>query len=156
MLLTGREDLGSGPKAFAYEPRNFQLRKGVFSRANWLWTLTTADATPTAMVWDTENEVILANAVYGFEGFVVADYVAANTAAAYRVQGAIRKGANNAATALVGTPLVTSYEDTAGMDLGVTADTTNGRLILTATGVASTSIVWRAELYVYRLTATGG
>jgi hypothetical protein len=156
MLITGREDLGAGPKSFVPDARHFMLRKGVFSRAAWVLTKTTADATPVGLDWDAENEALLSNAVYGFEGMVVAQYAAAATAAAYRVQGAIKKGAANANTALIGTPLITSYEDTSGMDLGITADTTNGRPILTATGVAATSIVWRAELFVYRLTQTGG
>jgi hypothetical protein len=32
------------------------------------------------------------------------------------------------------------------MDLGITADTTNGRIILTATGVSATEINWLAKL----------
>jgi hypothetical protein len=156
MLLIGREDLGAGAKPLTYDGRHFQLRKGVFSLEKWLFTLQTPNATPTALVWDAENEVMIPNTVYGFEGFATAQYVAAATSAAYRIQGAIKMGANAAATALVGTPLVTAYEDTAGMDLTVTADTTLGRPQLNATGVAATVINWRAELWIYRLTQTGG
>lgn len=112
---------------------------------NWLWQKITADATPIAL--DVVQAPALdANTVYSFEGWVIARYAGASTGGAYRVQGAVKKGAANANTALVGTPLVVAYEDTAGMDLGVTADTTNGRLILTATGVSATSINWKASL----------
>lgn len=156
MLITGRQDLGAGPMSFQFEGRNFQFRRGVFSRATWIFTKTTADATPVALDWDSENEALLPNAVYGYEGFCVAQYAAAATAGAYKLQGCIKKGALAANTALVGTQTVTAYEDTSAMDMAVTADTTNGRPLLTATGVAATSILWRAELYVYRLTQLGG
>lgn len=156
MLLTGREDLGAGPKTFQFDNRHLMLRKGIISRSAWVLTKTTADATPIALDWDVENEALQANTVYGFEGMAVAQYAAAATAGAYRIEGCIKKGAANANTALVGTPLVTQYEDTVGMLIAVTADTANGRPILTVTGVAATSILWRAELYVYRLTQLGG
>lgn len=155
MLLIGREDTGAGPKPLVYDARHFQLRKGIFSLATWVYSLNTLNATPTALNWDLENEVILPNTVYGFEGMVVAQYAAAATAGAYRVQGAIKQGANAAATALVGAPLIVAYEDTAAMDLTIAADTTLGRLQLTGTGVAATSIMWRAELQVYRLGQSG-
>jgi hypothetical protein len=125
---------------------------GRLGPASWRYSLTTADATPAVMV-PVDPIVLLANTVYGFRGIVLARYAAASTAAAYLVQGGVKKGAANANTALVGTPLVTAYEDTAGMDLGITADTTNGRLILTATGVAATSILWYAELQYLELSA---
>lgn len=112
---------------------------------NWQYQKVTADATPIAL--DVLGTISLdANTVYGFRGIVVARYAGASTGGAYLIQGAVTKGAANANVALVGTPLITAYEDTAGMDLGITADTTNGRLTLTATGVAATSIVWKAEI----------
>lgn len=119
----------------------------------WAFSKITADATPVALNAEPGME-LEANTVYGFEGMVVARYAGASTGGAYRVQGAVKKGAANANTALVGTPLITAYEDTAGMDLGITADTTNGRLTLTATGVAATSIVWKAFLRIYKVGAT--
>lgn len=122
-----------------------------FGLRQWLWALTTADATPIALAWDARNEALENNSVYAFEGFVLARYAAANTVGVYRLQGAIKRGAAAANTALVGTTGITAFEDTAGMDLGVTADTTNGRPILTATGVAATSILWTAQVRWVRL-----
>ena len=129
------------------------LAMGDFEKVlGWAFSKVTADATPVAL--DAEPGMTLdANTVYGFEGMVVARYAGASTGAVYRVQGGVKKGAANANTALIGTPLVTSYEDTSTMDLGVTADTTNGRLTLTATGVAATSIVWKAFLRFYKVGA---
>jgi len=146
MLITGREDLGSGTKSFVPQPRHFQTRQGVFEQKKWLYTGSTANATPAALTPDPENEPLDANSAYAFEGLVVAGVSGGGNAQAYRVQGCVKKGAANANTALVGSPLVTAYENDAGADLGITADTTNGRLILTATGVAATNINWRAEL----------
>lgn len=119
----------------------------------WRWEGTTTNATPTALTAD-NNVGLEANTVYAFEGLVVARYSGASTGAAYRVQGCVKKGAANANTALVGTPLVTAYEDTAGMDLGITADTTNGCLILTGTGVTSTTINWRAKIKFVKVGAS--
>lgn len=111
----------------------------------WQWRRRTADATPAALR-PVSNVDLKPNTAYAFEGLVVARYAGASTAAAYRVQGAVKMGAAAANTALVGTPLVTAYEDTAAMDLAISADTTNGRLTLTATGVAGTDINWVAKL----------
>jgi hypothetical protein len=119
----------------------------------WQWQRNTADATPVALV-PRSNVNLEPNTVYAFEGLVVARYAGASTGGAYRVQGAVKMGAAAANTALVGTPLVTSYEDTAGMDLGVTADTSNGRITLTATGVSATSINWIAKLRFVKVGAT--
>ncbi len=120
---------------------------------NWVYEKATADATPIAL--NVASDITLdANTVYAFHGLVVARYAGASTGAAYVIQGCVKKGAANANTALVGTPLVTVYEDTAGMDLGVTADTTNGRLTLTATGVAATTINWKAEIQFIKVGAS--
>lgn len=119
----------------------------------WLWQRVTADATPIAL--EPRSDVALEpNTAYAFEGLVVARYAGASTAGAYRVQGCVKMGAAAANTALVGTPLVTAYEDTVGMDLGITADTSNGRLTLTATGVAATAINWVAKLRFVKVGAT--
>jgi hypothetical protein len=122
-----------------------QFRDSQDAVYEWQWRLITADATPVGLT-PVGSVNLAVNTAYAFEGLVVARYAAASTAAAYRCQGGVKMGAAAANTALVGTPLVTVYEDTAGMDLGITADTTNGRLILTATGVAATSILWVAKL----------
>lgn len=140
------DDAGMGLKPAPMSSADFWLEDNLTFRHNrWTFSATTANATPTALT--PKNADLAANSAYAFEGLVVARYDAASTAAGYRVQGCVKKGAANANTALVGTPLVTAYEDTAGMDLGVTADTTNGRIILTGTGVASTTIYWNAALW---------
>lgn len=108
--------------------------------------LRTSNATPTAISIVNSLFTLENNTTYAFRGMVAARGPSGANSAAYMVQGCVKRGANAAATALVGTPLVTAYEDTAGMDLGVTADTTNGYLALTATGVAATVIDWEAQI----------
>lgn len=130
-----------------------QFRDSQDAVYEWQWKKVTADATPIALT-PASDVYLEANTAYAFEGLVIAKYAGAATAGAYRVQGCIKMGAAAANAALVGTPLVTVYEDTAGMDLGITADTTNGALILTATGVAATSINWVAKLRYIAVGAT--
>lgn len=123
----------------------FWLRNNNEFRLNqWLYSATTANATPTALT--TENATLDNNTAYAFWGFVVAKYAAASTAGAYIIQGCVKRGAAAANTALVGTTLITAYEDTVGMDLTVAADTTNGRVNLTGTGVAATNINWVGQV----------
>lgn len=134
------DDNGTGAKSLAIGAEFFLRNNNEFALNTWRWTGQTANATPTALT--PENANLAVNTAYVFHGFFVARYVGASTAAAYVVQGAVKMGAAAANTALVGTPLVTAYEDTSTMDLGLTADTTNGRLTVTATGVAATTINW--------------
>lgn len=138
------DDQNMAPKAVPIGV-DFWLRNNNEFRLNqWTFSLSTADATPTLML--AENADLLNNTAYAFHGLVVARYSAASTAGAYVIQGCVKRGAEAANTSLVGTPLITAYEDTAGMDLGITANTTAGRLNLTATGVAATTILWSATI----------
>jgi len=109
----------------------------------------TTDATATVLASDngaasTTNQVILPNnSAYFFRGEVISGKTAGGDTKGWTIEGVIKRGANAASTALVGTPTVTSSFADAGAstwDIAVTADTTNGGLKVTFTGQAATTI----------------
>jgi hypothetical protein len=109
----------------------------------------TTDATATRLASDsgaagTTNQLILPNnSAYFFTGEVVAGVTGGGNTKGWTIEGVIKRGANAASTALVGTPTVTSTYADAGAStwvIAVTADTTNGGLAVTFTGQASTTI----------------
>jgi hypothetical protein len=109
----------------------------------------TTDATATVITSDgagagTTNQVILPNnSAYYFRGEVVSGVTGGGNTKGWTIEGVIKRGANAASTALVGTPTVTSSYADAGAStwtIAVTADTTNGGLKVTFTGQASTTI----------------
>lgn len=109
----------------------------------------TTDATATVLTSNasaagTTNQVILPNnSAYFFRGEVVSGVTGGGDTKGWTIEGVIKRGANAASTALVGTPTVTSSFADAGAStwtIAVTADTTNGGLRVTFTGQASTTI----------------
>jgi len=109
----------------------------------------TTDATATALRSDTSaagtnNQVIMPNnSAYFFRGEVVSGVTGGGDTKGWTIEGVIKRGANAASTALVGTPTVTSSFADAGAStwaIAVTADTTNGGIRVTFTGQASTTI----------------
>ncbi len=121
----------------------------------------TTDATATVLASDasaasTTNQVILPNnSAYYFKGSVIANVTGGGNTKAWTIEGAIKRGANAASTALVGTPTVTSGYADAGAstwDITATADTTNGGLKITFTGQAGTTIRVVAKLETTEVT----
>jgi len=109
----------------------------------------TTDATATALrsnggAAGTNNQVILPNnSAYFFRGEVISGVTGGGNTKGWTIEGVIKRGANAASTALVGTPTVTSSFADAGAatwTIAVTADTTNGGLRVTFTGQAGTTI----------------
>jgi len=109
----------------------------------------TTDATATVLTSNElaasgTNQVILPNnSAYFFTGEVVSGVTGGGNTKGWTIEGVIKRGANAASTALVGTPTVTSSFADAGAStwvIAVTADTTNGGLAVTFTGQASTTI----------------
>ena len=105
---------------------------------------------------DSTNQVILPNnSAYSFSGEVIAGVTAAGNTARWTINGAIKRGANAASTAMVGTPTVTMTHNDAGAaawTVAVTADTTNGGIAVTVTGAASTTIRWVAKINTTEMT----
>jgi hypothetical protein len=102
------------------------------------------------------NQVILPNnSAYFFTGEVVAGVTGGGNTKGWTIEGVIKRGANAASTALVGTPTVTSTYADAGAStwvIAVTADTTNGGLAVTFTGQASTTIRTVAKISTVEMT----
>ena len=121
----------------------------------------TTDATATILrsntsVAGTTNQVILPNnSAYYFKGSVIANVTGAANGAAWSIEGAIMRGANAASTVLIDTPSVNRVAASAGATawtIAVTADTTNGGIAVTVTGVAATTIRWVAKLETTEVT----
>jgi hypothetical protein len=109
----------------------------------------TTDATATVLtsesgVAGSTNQVILPNnSAYFFKGTVVAGVTGGGDTKGWTIEGVIKRGANAASTAIVGTATVTSSYADAGAAtwaIAVTADTTNGGLAVTFTGQLATTI----------------
>jgi hypothetical protein len=121
----------------------------------------TTDATATVLAStssaaSTTNQVILPNnSAYFFTGEVVAGVTGGGNTKGWKIEGVIKRGANAASTALVGTPTVTSTYADAGAStwvIAVTADTTNGGLAVTFTGQAATTIRTVAQIRTTEMT----
>jgi len=108
----------------------------------------TTDATATALKSDANavgstNQVILPNnSAYFFRGEVVSGVTGGGDTKGWTIEGVIKRGANAAATTLVGVTVLSTHGDAgaATWTIGVTADTTNGGIRVTFTGQASTTI----------------
>ena len=104
----------------------------------------------------TTNQVILPNnSAYYFKGSVISNVTGAANGAAWSIEGAIMRGANAASTVLIGTPQLNRVAASAGATawtIAITADTTNGGLAITVTGVAGTTIRWVAKLETTEVT----
>jgi len=121
----------------------------------------TTNATATVLTSDTSaasttNQVILPNnAAYYFTGTCIANVTGAAAGAAWSFEGAIMRGANAGSTVLIGTPVLNRVAVSSGASLwavALTADTSNGGLAVTVTGVASTTIRWVAKLETTEVT----
>jgi len=134
---------------------------GVTQSALLLLARQTTNATATVLTSDgyaatTFNQVILPNnSAYSFSGEVIAGVTGGGDTARWTINGAIKRGANAASTAIVGTATVTmTHNDAgaAGWTVAVTADTTNGGIAVTVTGAASTTIRWVCKINTTEMT----
>lgn len=107
----------------------------------------TTDDTPTALTGDATYPLTIANNTTAVFQLYVSGRKT-NTAGAnggYLFQGVVKRDANAASTAIVGSVVKTVIaEDDSNWDVAVTADTTGGGLTITVTGVAATTIKWEA------------
>jgi hypothetical protein len=121
----------------------------------------TTDATATVLASDGNtpaggNQVILPNnSAYYFKGSVIANVTGAANGAAWDFSGAIMRGVGVGTTVLIGTPMLNRVAASSGATawtIAITADTTNGGLAITVTGVAATTIRWVAKLETTEVT----
>lgn len=89
--------------------------------------------------------IVLPNdTTYAFTGIISARDTTTGDSAAYSVQGCIKRGANAAATAIVGSVIQTALGADAGASawtVSVTADTTNGGLQIQVSGASGGNVV---------------
>jgi hypothetical protein len=121
----------------------------------------TTDATATALTStnsaaSTTNQVILPNnSAYLFKATVISNVTGGGNTSAWKLEGAIKRGANAASTTIVGLVTTTLLAQDAGAAtwaIAATADTTNGGLRITFTGQASTTIRTVAKLETTEVT----
>ena len=145
--------------AACYEPIAGAL--GVTQSALLLLARETTSNTATVLTSNTSaagttNQVILPNnSAYSFSGEVIAGVTGAGNTARWTINGAIKRGASAATTAMVGTPTVTMTHNDAGASgwvVNVTADTTNGGIKVEVTGAASTTIRWVCKINTTEMT----
>lgn len=111
----------------------------------------TTNATPGVMVSgaagiaaaSTTNQFILANnTAMAFTGIIVGKQLSSTNCASWKIEGLVVRGANAASTVVVYS-LVTLMSNAPGWGTPtLTADTTNGGLAVTVTGLAGTNIHW--------------
>jgi hypothetical protein len=135
-----------GPIAFS---------EGVSQAALLILGRQTTDATATRLTSDTNaastaNQVILPNnSAYYVKGSIIANVTGGGNTKSWDFIATIKRGANAAATSIVGAATLNVQAADAGAStwtVAITADTTNGGLAVTVTGQASTTIRWVAKL----------
>jgi hypothetical protein len=134
---------------------------GVTQSALLLLGRQTTDATATVLASNnsaatTTNQVILPNnAAYYFRGSVIAGVTAGGNSKAWTFEGAIKRGADAASTAIVGTVILNTIAQDAGASawtVAITADTTNGGIAVTVTGALATTIRWVCRINTTEMT----
>jgi len=121
----------------------------------------TTDATATVLASNTNdaattNQVILPNnSAYFFKGSCIAGVTGSGDTKAWEFKGAIKRGANAAATSIVGSVIkdvIASDSGASTWDITITADTTNGGIKVEVTGQASTTIRWVCKIETTEMT----
>lgn len=121
---------------------------------------TTTNATTTGLSADggtpaaATSVVLPNNSMYCFEATVSAKVATFGDRAAFKITGAISRGANAAATQIDGTLTVTPIAAIGGASawtVTAVANTTLGSLEIRVTGVAATTIKWVAEVKTLQL-----
>ena len=157
----GTTRLISGNHVFAACDSPISATTGGTQSALLLLGRETLDATATVLTSNTSaasatNQVTLPNnSAYYFKGSVIAGVTGGGNSKAWSFEGAIKRGANAASTAIVGTVVLNTIAQDAGASawtIAITADTTNGAIAVTVTGAASTTIRWMAKIETTEMT----
>ena len=144
--LGGGQVFGQGKFATAGD-----AQAGIYVMRN-----STSNATVTELFLDGSSArlVLPNNSVFVFDIFVGGRRTdATGGAAGYRFQGVIKRDANAATTALIGSVSKTVVaESNTAWDAAVTADTSNGAVIISVTGEAAKTIRWVATVNTTEIT----
>jgi len=145
----------------SYDPLGLTSGSGILQSALLLLCRETTTATATVLASNSSspsatNQVTLPNnSAYYFKGSVIAGVTGGGNSKAWSFEGAIKRGANAASTAIVGTVVLNTIAQDAGASawtIAITADTTNGAIAVTVTGAASTTIRWMAKIETTEMT----
>lgn len=119
------------------------------------WAVQTSNNTATAMTTDgsaspsTANQLLLNdNSMVSVIGTVSARQGSTGDSSSWSFAACVKRGANAAATSVLGTPTVTVIGADSGAStwvVAIVADTTNGALRILVTGETSKTIVWTAS-----------
>ena len=151
---------GVTSQALGQQPFTTFVRGTSQKRSFILGRITTA-VTATVLATDSSaasatNQVNLVDdSAFYFKGAVIANVTGGGNTKGWTIEGVIKRGANAASTAIVGTATVTSNYADAGAStwtVTVTADTTNGCLAITVAGQAATTIRWVANIETTEVT----
>lgn len=112
----------------------------------------TTDATPAIMTADNGaatalNQTTLQNNnCFAFTGLIVVKQSASTVSSSWKIEGHIVRGTTAASTTLVASTVTAISNATAITTPTLSADTTNGALAITVTGVAATAFKWTARV----------
>lgn len=168
--IAGRESTASGESslatgyhastrgiygAVAHATGNQLTTLGAAQRVAYILRIGTSNATTTEATADgaagaASNRIVLPNNFgYKFRGHAIARESATGDVKSWEFSGTIKRGANAAATAIVGSVTMTVKDADAGASawtLAMDADTTNGSLRTQVTGEASKTLRWLVEV----------
>jgi len=129
---------------------------GDFQKGGYTLGVVTSDSSATRATTtssgppSTTNQVTLPdNGAYRLKGHAIARRASNGDTKSWDLAVTIKRGANAAATAIVGTATVTPVDADPGASawtIGLTADTTDGCLAVTATGQSGATIKWSIRL----------
>jgi hypothetical protein len=157
VVLGGLASSRSVEGIFALRPNNSAIGgfSGITQASILLPAVQTTDATVTTLrsnssAATTNNQLTLpSNSAYYVRGSCIANVTGAGNTKAWSFEAAIKRGANAAATSIVGAVIKNIVAADAGAstwDITVDADTTNGALRVRVTGQAATTIRWVCRL----------
>jgi hypothetical protein len=145
----------NGNLVFPANLNSISITLGSCQSATLLLGRETTDATATRLTSNTSaasttNQVILPNnSAYYVKGSIIATVTGGGNTKSWDFIATIKRGANAAATSIVGAVTLNVQAADAGAAtwiVAITADTTNGGLAVTVTGQAATTIRWVAKL----------
>ena len=147
-LAIGRHAMPRSSYAFAQGIWGNDGSAGNAQAGQYVMSASTSDATPDELAigasGNTDNYIVLPNnGAYAFSGTVVTRQQAADgtISGAWEVKGLIRREANAGSTVLVNSAIEV-LSNASSLGLALSADTTNGGLAITCTGLASTDLRW--------------
>jgi hypothetical protein len=149
-VALGRRALARIAHQVAMGARIFEPGQGKSQYNIFIVGASTTEATPTVLSSGGGNQIFLQNnSAMRFNILVIANVTGGENTSGWELKGVIKRGANAASTALVGTVTTTLVGQDAGASgwaIAATANTTNGGLTITATGQAETTIRWVATV----------